>query len=328
MTGEMNKSTAQPGSVRDRILWPDDYSAETLRAHNPDIHAFDDNQIRDHYIQYGIHEGRIASDACLRENLISYISPDSRVLEIGPFCDPVFRGPNVRYMDVLDADALRERALAIGKDPTSCPETIHFVGDLAEASGLDFDIIFSSHNLEHQPDLVTHLQVVQSILSDVGNLVLLIPDKRYCFDHFLQETTIPEILEAFFEKRTKHSPRHVIEHIALTCHNDIARHWRGDHGDPPSSRSDLVAHALKHLEISRDIYVDVHAWKFTPQSFRALMEDLRHHGLIQMKIDRVYNTPINRCEFAAVLSLQTQASEAPTIRTALPGLPLPGNQTG
>lgn len=304
MTGESDNSPFRTGPVQERIIWPDEYSAETLRLNNHDLRMFDDNQIRDHYLQYGIREGRIASDACLRENLISYIPTDARILEIGPFCDPVFRGPNVRYMDVLDASALRERALAIGIDPTSCPETIHFVGDLTKAYGLEFDIIFSSHNIEHQPDLVTHLQFVQSILSNVGNFVLLIPDKRYCFDHFLLETTIPEILEAFFEKRTKHCPRHVIEHIALTCHNDIARHWRGDHGDPPSSRSDTVAQAMKHLDISRDIYVDVHAWKFTPQSFRTLIEDLRHHGLIQMQVDRVYNTPNNRCEFAAVLSLQ------------------------
>ena len=45
----------------------------------------------------------------LRENLLAFID-DCSILEIGPFHSPLKRGPNVEYLDVLDAEQLRQRA--------------------------------------------------------------------------------------------------------------------------------------------------------------------------------------------------------------------------
>lgn len=207
------------------------------------------------------------------------------------------------YMDVLDADALRERAIAIGTDPAECPEIIHFVGDLGAAAGGDFDVVFSSHNIEHQPDLVRHFQDVEKALKPGGVMVMLIPDKRYCFDHFLPETTLPEVLEAFVDRRIRHSARHVIEHIALTAHNDNIRHWAGDHGEPPYLSAEIVLQAMRHYEVRPDTYIDVHAWKFTPTNFRQIAHALAHHGLTRMVVERVYETGRGRIEFAAVLKV-------------------------
>jgi SAM-dependent methyltransferase len=285
------------------VEWPPEYSPDVLRANNPDLAGFDDDQMRTHYETYGRAEGRVAATPALREHLVAMIDPDMAILEIGPFCQPVFRGPNVRYMDMLDAAALRERALAIEIDPTNCPEVIHFVGDLSAAAGADFQVVFSSHNIEHQPDLVSHLQHVEQALTSGGVLIMLIPDKRYCFDHFLPETTLPEVLEAFAERRTRHSARHVIEHIALTSHNDLMRHWNGDHGPRPDLTAPIVLQAMRHYEAHQDIYIDVHAWKFTPTNFREIVGALHHHGLTGLAVERVYETPIGRNEFAAVLKV-------------------------
>ncbi len=285
------------------IAWPAEYSADVLRSNYPDLADFDDAQMAQHYEAHGRKEGRVAASPALRENLIAMIGPELSLLEIGPFCQPVFRGRKVQYMDVLDAAGLRERAVEIGMDPTACPEKIHFLGDLGLAAGADFDIVFSSHNVEHQPDLIRHLQDVERALADGGALVMLVPDKRYCFDHFLPETTLPEVLEAYIERRTRHSARHVIEHIALTCHNDILRHWNGDHGEPPDLNNHVVPLAMSHFEALRETYIDVHAWKFTPKNFREIVSALRHHGLTRLEIERVYETGIGRNEFAVVMTL-------------------------
>lgn len=285
------------------FVWPPEYSSATLRAHYPDLEALNDAELAAHYETYGRAEGRIAADLALRENLVAMIDGELSLLEIGPFCQPVFRGPKVRYMDVLDAEGLKQRAVEIGIDPSACPEEIHFLGNLDKAEGYGFDIVFSSHNIEHQPDLVKHLNDVEQALAAGGHLVLLVPDKRYCFDHFLPETTLPEVLEAYMERRTRHSPRHVIEHIALTCHNDITRHWQGDHGAPPDPRNPVVPLAMKHEQAAGDTYVDVHAWKFTPKTFREIMSALLAHGLTRLVPERIYDTAMCRNEFVAILRL-------------------------
>ena len=299
----MSQATPMENRMSD-LQWPPEYSADLLRSSYPDLAGFDDTQMLAHYETYGRAEGRIAATASLRENLVAMIGPDLSVLEVGPFCQPVFRSPNVRYMDVLDADALRERAVAIGIDPANCPETIHYLGDLSGAAGASFDIVFSSHNIEHQPDLVRHFQAVENALAPGGAMILLIPDKRYCFDHFLPDTTLQEVLEAFVDRRTRHSARHVIEHIALTCHNDNQRHWAGDHGEPPQLTAEIVLQAMRHYEVRPDTYIDVHAWKFTPTNFRQIVDALARHGLTRMAVERVYETGNGRIEFAAVLKAQ------------------------
>jgi SAM-dependent methyltransferase len=283
--------------------WPPEYSAKTLRERYSDLETMNDQELSFHYESYGRIEGRIAAEMALRENVISLLSRDISLLEIGPFCQPVFRGPLVKYMDILDAEGLRRRASEIGIETKDCPEEIHFVGTLDGAAGSRFDVVFSSHNIEHQPDFLKHLNDVEQTLAEGGWLVLLVPDKRYCFDHFLPETTIPEILEAFMEKRTRHSARHVIEHIALTCHNDVGRHWQGDHGPRPDPCGDLVPLAMKHEQAAGEDYVDVHAGKFTPQSFRQIVEALSVHRLTRFVPERVYDTPLCRNEFVAVLRL-------------------------
>lgn len=280
---------------------PQEFSADTLRARHPDLQPFDDAALRVHFETHGRSEGRIAAEASLRENLIGLIDPGLKILEIGPFCQPVFVGPTVRYLDVLDAEGLRKRAAETGLDASRCPTEIHYTRGLSEAAGEGFDIIFSSHNIEHQPDLIGHLNEAAAALSTTGLYVLLIPDKRYCFDHFLPETTVAEIIEAHLQKRSVHAPRHVIEHIALTCHNDTVAHWKGEHGTRPDGTDGRLPGAIARISAAGDDYIDVHAWKFSPAILRNVMSVLSGSGLVSMEVARIYDTPWGRNEFGVVL---------------------------
>jgi hypothetical protein len=62
-------------------------------------------------------------ESCLgsREALLAAIGTDQAILEIGPFNQPLKRGPNVRYLDILDADGLRARAVQTRRDPAGVP---------------------------------------------------------------------------------------------------------------------------------------------------------------------------------------------------------------
>ena len=133
-----------------------------------------------------------------------------------------------------------------------------------------------------------------------GLYFLIIPDKRYCFDHFLRESTIADVLDAYLTQRRLHSARSIIEHRVLTGHNDPLRHWKGDHGSPLLDHKRLVE-ALAEIEANRGKYVDVHAWQFTPQSFREVTDTLNKLALVPLRPLRVYETPAGRLEFCAVL---------------------------
>jgi SAM-dependent methyltransferase len=272
----------------------------TYRASDQALAELDDEAAIAHYQEHGRDNGVIASPLALRENLLAFIGDDQTVLEIGPFYTPLKRGPNVHYLDVLDAAELRARAQRIGADPAGVPEVIHHVGGL-EAVDRHYDAVLSSHAIEHQPDLVRHLQQVERILNPGGGYFLIIPDKRYCFDHFLAESTVADVLQAHREQRTRHTLKSVIEHRALTAHNQSLRHWQGDHGNPERNRTTRVRAAIEEYDAAAGAYIDVHAWYFTPPTFGSIMNTLRELDLIALEVAGVYHPAYGRNEFCAIL---------------------------
>jgi len=281
---------------------PATFDPAFYRAAHPDLALADDAAAARHFAAEGREAGRIASPLARREGLIAAIDTTRPVLEIGPFCSPLVKGPGVEYLDRLDAAALRARAAAIGRDPVDCPPVIHHVGTLDAVEDGRFDAIVAAHSLEHHPDLVRHLEEAARVLRDGGRYYLILPDKRFCFDHFLPESTLADVLDAFEAERTGHRLASVVEHVALTTHNDPARHWRGDHGAPTAEdRQRRTAEALAAYRGAAGDYLDVHAWQFTPASFTALLEALARLDLSAFEVEAVYDTPHNQGEFCAVL---------------------------
>jgi SAM-dependent methyltransferase len=272
----------------------------TYRATDPALADLDDEAAIAHYRDHGQAKGVVASPLALRENLLAFIDDDCSILEIGPFWQPLKRGPNVEYLDILDAAQLRERAARTRGDPNGVPDTIHYVGGLDRVDR-SYDVVLSSHAIEHQPDLVHHFQEIEHILKPGGGYFLIIPDKRYCFDHFIAESSIADILASHRDRRKGHTLKSVIEHRALTTHNDALRHWQGDHGNRERRRSERVKAALEEYDRADGASIDVHAWCFTPSTFRAIVATLRDLGLIGLEIAGVYHPAFGRNEFCAIL---------------------------
>lgn len=294
---------------------PPRFDAGYYLAANPDL-GIAPEAAADHYARAGRAEGRVASPLALRENLVAMIDDGRSVLEIGPFCDPLLSGPDIAYLDILDAEQLRARAVQIGKDPSRCPAWIDYVGGLEQVRRR-FDALISAHAIEHQPDLVHHLEQAQRILEPDGLYCLIIPDKRYCFDHYIAESTIAGVLQAYRERRRVHTMASVVEHVALTTHNVPHRHWAGDHGPVvPPDRPVRVRDAMARFDAGGGDYIDVHAWYFTPDSFAAIVGDLGALGLTGFELAGLYDTARDRNEFCAVLRLGTEARERARQRAA------------
>jgi len=239
--------------------------------------------------------------AYIRKDFLQSIPSDIKILEIGPFFTPMHKGPNVKYFDVEDQQNLIRRAKNI--DPDFKVEDIPFIDYVSPTADLtiieeEFDAVFSSHVIEHQFDLIDHLQKAATVLSRGGRYYLVVPDKRYCFDHFQQVSTIADVIGAHYEKRKKHTLKSLLDHRVLTTHNDPVAHWKGDHGEL-SDIAEKIQKAIAEYEAGG--YVDTHGFFFTPTSFKEILDLLFELGYINFKVNRIHETAPDNFEFFCVL---------------------------
>lgn len=298
------RTVRKPAQASASVPWrlPPVYDAVLYRSLYPDLSVLNDTDLAAHWNGPGQVEGRRAHSLVHRWDFIGLIPSDQYILEIGPFCTPMLAGPHVRYFDVLDKAGLINRAQGLGLDSARVVD-IDFVspnGDLAVVDDV-FDIVFSSHAIEHQPCLVKHLRDVARLLAAGGYYFCVVPDKRYCFDHFIAESTIAGVLDAEHAQARVHTLRSVVEGRALITHNDAARHWQGDHGDHMADTANRVASALDEFHNAKNTYIDVHAWQFTPSSFERIITTLHRIGRADFEIERIYPTQFGHIEFWAIL---------------------------
>lgn len=286
-------------------LFPPEFDHAFYRSRHQDLRSFSDAQLEVHYVNHGRNEGRLSSAAACRDGFAEILRELHPALEIGPFDSPILPRSDTKFADHLSTEQLRERAAAIpDRIPAQVPD-IHYVTPAGDLSTIPdrFKLVLSSHAIEHQPDLIGHLQQVGRLIDSGGYYALLIPDCRYCFDHFLPPSTIAEIIDAHFEGiTTRHRLRSLIEHRALNTHNDPVRHWNGDHGPDDSNVLKRIEAAIAEWQHSAGSYIDVHAWQFTPDSFRGITASLFELGMTELRPLRVYNTPFGSLEFCALLA--------------------------
>lgn len=152
-------------------------------------------------------------------------------------------------------------------------------------------------------DLISFLQQCQEVLGPKGRLALVIPDQRFCFDYFKSPTSAGQVVDPHLKPTQVHSPGTMLEHGLYDCATDGHMAWaRGrlgpitlKHGTPDNARL-LLARALDQKE-----YADAHHWKFTPESFSLLIQDLRDLGFHSFV--EVASHPTVGFEFYVTLSL-------------------------
>lgn len=234
-----------------------------------------------------------------RKKICDIYEPVGGKLEISPFVHPFFHS-NVKYFSMHDLDELEKRAIRFGLTLEEMPERLDFVNGDADLKSIDekFDLVFSSHVIEHVPDLVRHLNDVAQLLRENGIYVAIIPDYRYCFDHFRRPTNIYDILSDYAAVRHTPDPGRVLELDILKAHNDPARHWRGDHGKTDPDPQQIRARV--EMIMAREGYCDTHNYKFAPRSFMESAVILRKMGLLELRLAYVRETFVNELEFVAI----------------------------
>ena len=254
---------------------------------------------KEHFLKYGINEGRHWQDYSESKNLLvgeiiqskfenrdkflSILKNYNSILEIGCFDKPSLekfrKNKNIiiSYADWLSKEQLQERASKIkGRNKNDVPEIKYVLAEGYEQIKFNYEAVVSHHCIEHQPDLVAHFNEIYKIISNKGTYFASIPNKNECFDHFIPESSILDVVLAFLEKRTKPSLKSVLEHRAFISHN-----WLKDENPFKSLNPKRMDLYKQHFdEFNNSDYVDVHCWQFTPESFHLIMNQLHILGLI------------------------------------------------
>lgn len=254
--------------------------------------------------------------------LTAHIDKSMAGLEIGPSHNPIAPkkdGWNVEIVDHASAEELKAKYAQHSDTIASLDniEEVNYVwhgGSLVDLVGKPghYDYIIASHVLEHTTDLITFLQACEQLLKPTGKLLLALPDKRYCFDYFRPYSTTGDVLQAYHEQRSRHTPGKLfdMQSNAVLRGKDIS--WsRGDARTLKFCVPMGVTREQWEQSLSNPEYVDIHNWMFTPASFRLIIADLQKLGLLRLSYSS--SSPVRGFEFFVVLSASEPLIATPRI---------------
>lgn len=254
------------------------------------------------------------------EPILNAIRNTDSILEIGDGYKPRFpkrRYPNVRHLDHCTTSELREK---YASDPavahlTNCIEHVDFISRGADFRSvvpdtLRFDLIYSSHALEHQIDLIAHLQAVEHRLAHLGRAIFIIPDLRTCFDLFRFPTVTADVVATHLNRPRVHQVRQVFDAVAQSAtFNDGHVPGAFELNAITFSHDILSAYVAAIDSAAPDAhYEDIHAWTFTPVSFRLLLTELYLLELVALK--PFWISPRYGNQFCAVLGATPRTATA------------------
>ncbi len=287
-----------------------------------------------HYERFAVEQGRSTCIYDRREYLRAFLQEEIdqrnlKALEIGAWNNPLIKGKNVKYFEAMDMEKIERISKDYGRDASTTPH-IDFVSPTGDLGVIDetFDIVASVHVIEHCPNLIEHLQNVSRILNAGGLYVLIVPDKRYCFDYYHAESTFSEVVDAFIFERKIPRLADVINLAYTRTHNNPYLHWLGEHGEPYGYRNtpleldakaeimgeyflddgkgidsnELFGLIKKYVEaLDKGEYISTHNWRFTPKNFGYIIKLLKTLGFIDLTLYRLCHTIWGRQEFVAIL---------------------------
>lgn len=248
-----------------------------------------------------------------REHLLTHLDfTRGRGLEVGPL-DSAVADPSttdVRFVDVLPTAGLIEH---YGEDPNVIVELIPEVDyplhqdgrvrSLADAAapGAPYDWVIASHVIEHVPDVIGWLSDLASVTVDGGALLLIVPDRRYCFDRHRPPTTVGQALQAHEECRVRPPVGAVYDALSAAVAADAGALWKGRRPPGRDGRVHDLDYVCARLEeVRAGEYVDCHVWTWTPDSLLEQIREWRALGYCEWYLESVEEMP-GTVEFHTVL---------------------------
>jgi SAM-dependent methyltransferase len=246
------------------------------------------------------------------EPLMQSVPLSATILEIGGGYNPRFtKAAGYLHVHHLDHASTAELKAKYKADPNVAHlvdriQRIDFVfkGEPIETlipPELRFDVVYGSHCLEHQVDLVEHLQSLEKLLKPGGRVIEVVPDLRRCFDLLRYPSVTADVLVAHLRRCTVHQGKQVFDAMSREVDCNPGRLPTDIELNSVSFTQDLrkAYAALLEAELPARAYIDRHAWAFTPESLRLMLIELRLIGLTTLHATFVSQSYEN--QFCAVL---------------------------
>ncbi len=252
-----------------------------------------------------------------RDHIREIARGKSSILEVGPSYNPIVSkrdGYPVKTLDHASREELVEKYLAFGVPTTHLIEEVDFITtDISSLKlpGVAFDLIVASHVIEHTTDLIAFINSCGDLLSPGGQLALITPDKRFCFDTFRPLTSPGALIDAHLVSRTRHAGA-VFDQMVYYAVNGEKSAWGvQDDFTPHLQHTDDEALEAFTTATASSEYYDCHTWTFTPASFQFLIRELRAGEFIELGIDDAQAT--SGFEFLCILSREASATLPSTL---------------
>ncbi len=232
-----------------------------------------------------------------RGKALGFLDLSGPGLEIGPSYSPLVPkspGIDIETVDHAPRDELVDkfRAFAIPEDQLALIDDVDHIwtgGSLVDAVGRErsYEFVVASHVVEHSVDLIGFLKDCERLITDSGRISLVVPDKRFCFDHFRPVTSLGQVVDAHLRPTRFHSPGALLDHHAYACTQDGVIAWSARGSGVLELQFTDVARGREVIErgSTQTEYHDIHRWVFTPSSFSLLLQDLRalgFHSLVEV----------------------------------------------
>ncbi|MGO9389443.1 class I SAM-dependent methyltransferase [Rhodoblastus sp.] len=235
------------------------------------------------------------------EFVLSQFTKDQKLLEIGGSYNPILHRTDGLNMYTVDHDT-QDNLIAhytrnnLSLETISNIQRVDFVVQDGNLDGAipdehlgTFDFCISSHNIEHIPNPVAHLRSIRRLLSEKGSFLMVVPDKRGCFDLLRPLTSTGQWLAAYIQSAPFHSLSAIYDTNSIVVANHREVTWRNgevfDHlemanGNPLKDIYELISKPAT-------AYTDAHAWVFTPHSMLLILCELNALGLTGLYPNRV-----------------------------------------
>ena len=228
----------------------------------------------------------------------SHLDKTMRLIELGASYNPVIPkadGWNTTVIDHASQADLIARYSGMGMEDVGHIEPVDFVWQDGPLSDLvpqalhgTFDGIVASHVGEHFPDLIAFFKSASLLLKPSGIMALALPDKRVCFDFFQPLTMTGDLVDAHFQRRTRHQRRTFFNQAAYVTTRAERSGWAHEGETAPFHLPNPLRKAQEAFDDANEDpaspYSDTHAWAFTPKSFELLILELNLLGHIDWAI--------------------------------------------
>lgn len=247
-----------------------------------------------------------------REKLKNEIDSTKRILEVGPFYRPLFQKyeANIYYADIKSTQEVRKRYSHLDAEIIKQIVPIDYVikgtyENTFKSENIKFDYVILSNVLEHIPNPINILLDISTILSENGKLCLLLPDKRYTFDHYRENTSIADLYDVYKRGEKYSTPRRLLDgYLNVIGENNPIKFWNNELNEYPNPDINKSLETYdKFITDFENQSFDGHYWVFTDLSFLKIIENLIKLNIIPYKLISFYPTAQNTNMFGLILEL-------------------------